>query len=556
MNRFIGFIEKNKFCFLLLFPLLFFFSGIYFRLILGDPSLRSVDPEFVYFMTGLNISEGFFKVIHIDHPGTPLQYLVAIVFRITYFLRGNSTEYVEDVLRHPDLYLSMVNLTITALLVITLFIAGRYVFKKTGSLLYGMLIQTIPFIAVILYELIGRITPEILIPFPIIALTTFLTGHIADKKEKFSITDFVILGFIMGFGLSIKLTLIPILIIPLIIVDSWKGKLITIVLSVIFFLIIAFPVTLQIDRFWNWGKDLFLHSGQYGSGEKNVINLAKMKENLGLIYNLQKHFSYLTIMMILLIPFSFLWLGKQKSPILTKKLVISAAIVITIIIQAIISGKHYAPRYFMPALLLGPLLIFLFIEIIKEFYSYRLLNTGLMLILAIFMFWNFMQQIGTINYTSQAFEQQITAKLETKIFEKTIEKESVKIIATIDFGSPLNECALLYSTIWSIHSLKPNYINHLSKIFPNTYQYTLWGDNFHYWGEVLNPDKLIAEQTPVYLFLENDSPELYAKVLDKTFKDYPVENEIVFNNPVTKERVLKLQISKKQAEITIQKPNL
>jgi len=174
MNRFVCFTKNNKFYLLLLFPLLFFFSGIYFRLILGDPSLRSVDPEFVYFMTGLNISEGFFKVIHIDHPGTPLQYLVAIVFRITHFLRGNSTEYIEDVLRHPDLYLSMVNLTITALLAITLFIAGRYVFIKTGSLLYGMLIQTIPFIAVILYEIIGRITPEILIPFPIIALTTFL----------------------------------------------------------------------------------------------------------------------------------------------------------------------------------------------------------------------------------------------------------------------------------------------------------------------------------------------------------------------------------------------
>lgn len=553
MNRLAGILEKNKFFFLLLFPLLFFFSGIYFRLILGDPSLRSVDPEFVYFMTGLNISEGYFKVIHIDHPGTPLQYLVAIVFRITHFLRGNSTEYVEDVLRHPDLYLSMVNLTITALLAITLFIAGRYVFIKTGSLLYGVLIQTIPFIAVILYEIIGRVTPEILIPFPIIALSIFLIGHIADKKEKFSDTDLVIIGLIMGFGLSIKLTLIPLWIIPLIIINSWRGKLITGILSVVFFLIIAFPVTLQIDRFWHWGTDLFMHSGQYGSGENNIIDTVKLKENLGLIFNLQKHFSYLTIMMIVLIPFSLFWFRKHKDPIILKMIIIAAAIVVTIILQAIISGKHYAPRYFLPALLLGPLLIFLFIEIVNRFYSSRLLKSGLMILLAVFMIWNFNQQIGTINYTSQAFEQHITAKLETKIFEKTIEKGSVKIIATIDFGCPLNESALLYSTIWSVHSIKPKYINQLSKIYPNTYQYTLWGDNLHYWGEAINPDKIIAEETLVYLFLENDNPELYSKVIDKTFKNYTVENELVFDNQVTRERVLKLRISQKQAETTIEK---
>jgi len=545
MNRLAGILEKNKFWFLLLFPILFFYSGIYFRLILGDPSLRSVDPEFVYFMTGLNISEGYFKVIHIDHPGTPLQYLVAVVFRITHLLRGNSIEYVEDVLRHPDLYLSMVNLTTTTLLAITLFIAGRYVFIKTGSLLYGMLIQTTPFIAVILYEIIGRITPEILIPFPIIALTTFLIGHIADKKEKFSNTDLVILSLIMGFGLSIKLTLIPIWIIPLIIVNTWRGKIITGVLSVLFFLLIAFPVTLQIDRFWHWGMDLFIHSGQYGNGENNIIDAGKLKENLVLIFNLQKHFSYLILVMIVLIPFSLFWFRKQNDPILSKKIIISAAVVIAIILQAIISGKHYAPRYFLPALLLGPLLIFLFIEIVNRFYSSSLLKSGLMILLVVFMFWNFKQQIGTINYTSQAFEQHINAKLETKIFERTIEKESVKILATIDFGCPLDESALLYSTIWSIHSLKPNYVNLLSKVYPNTYQYTLWGDNFHYWGEALNPDKIIAEETPVYLFLENDNPELYNKVIDKTFKDYSVGNELVFDNSVTKERVLKLQIGPK-----------
>ncbi len=552
MNRFVGLIEKYKFYFLILFPLLYFFSGIFLRLVLGDPSLRSVDPEFVYFMTGLNISEGYLKVIHIDHPGTPLQYLVAIVFRITHFLRGNSTEYIEDVLRHPDLYLSMVNLTTTAILVVALFIAGRYVFRKTGSVLYGILIQTTPFIAVILYEIMGRITPEILIPLPIIAISALLIGHIADKKEKFSNADLVLLGFLLGLGLSIKLTLIPLWIIPVLVVNTWRGKLLTIGFSVFFFLIIALPVTLQIDKFWHWTTDLFLHSGQYGSGEENIIDFVKLKGNLGLIFNLQKHFSYLTILMILLIPISFLKYKKLKDPIFLKKIVFSAAIVLVILAQAIISGKHYAPRYFMPALLFGPLLIFLFIEIIKEFYSSKLLNYGLMLALVVFLVWDFKQQIGTINYTSQAFEQHITAKFKTKNFAKSIDEGSIKIIATIDFGCPFDESALLYSTIWSIHSLKPKYNELLGRMFPNTYQYNLWGDNFHFWGEALNPEKIIAEGTPVYLLLETDNTELYDNVIHKTFENYRVEKELIFDNPVTKELIFKLNISQEQIKTTLQ----
>jgi hypothetical protein len=545
MNKFVVFWGKYKFHFLFLFPLLYFFSGIYFRLILEEPSLRSVDPEYVYFMTGLNISEGHIKVIHIDHPGTPLQYMVAAVFRITHLLRGNSTEYVEDVLTHSDLYLSMVNLTTTAIMVITLLIAGFYVYKKTGSVLYGILIQTAPFISVILYEIIGRVTPEILIPLPIIAVTSFLIGHIADGKEKFSVREIVFISFIMGFGLAVKLTFLPIWIIPLILVSSWKERLLTMLLSVIFFLIIALPVTLQIEKFWNWGKDLFLHSGQYGTGEGNIVDFTNLKENLISIFNLQKHFTFSAILLIVIILISYFRLKKQKKPSLGRKIIISAAIVIMILIQTIISGKHYAPRYFLPALLFGPMLIFLIIEIAKELYSSKILNFGFMFLLTIFIIWYFKQQIGTINYTSQAFEQQIKAKSKTKEFAESINGESIKIIATFDFGFPVKENALLYSTIWSIHSLKPKYNDLLEKMYPKTYQYTLWGDNFHYWGESFNAEKIIEKEKPVYLLLENDNAGLYDKTMDKIFMNYNINKTLIFENHVTREQVFKLFINQK-----------
>jgi len=242
-------LNNNNFKYLiLLIPVFYLFTGIYFRLILGSPSLRSIDPDYVYFMTGLNISEGFLKVIHIDHPGTPLQYLVALIFKLTYWLRGHSTPYYEDVLSHPDLYLSIVNVSVNLILAIALFASGMFVFRKTGSVIYAMLIQNIPLISAIWYELIGRVTPELIIPLPMIALTMLFIGYVSSNNENFSKKELVLLSLIMAFGLSVKLTLIPLWVIPLIVVRGWRQKVAVIIMSVLFFFDYCFSCNSSVGK--------------------------------------------------------------------------------------------------------------------------------------------------------------------------------------------------------------------------------------------------------------------------------------------------------------------
>ena len=52
-----------------IFPLLYFMAAGYFRNLLGNLSLRSCDPEYIYFMSGLTLSDGNLKLGHIDTPG-------------------------------------------------------------------------------------------------------------------------------------------------------------------------------------------------------------------------------------------------------------------------------------------------------------------------------------------------------------------------------------------------------------------------------------------------------------------------------------------------------
>jgi hypothetical protein len=317
--------------------------------------------------------------------------------------------------------------------------------------------------------------------------------------------------------------------------------------GIVFFLIIAFPVTLQIERFWNWTKDLFIHSGQYGSGEENILDFVQLKENFGKIVRLQKHFTFLVAALIVIIPIAIIWFKKRQTSHSKKLIAISVAVLAAILAQVVISGKHYAPRYFMPALMFTPVILFLLAEIIKTFYRSKILNAALALGITFFLFWNVKQQLGVINYTAEAYEKQIAARNLTRNMAETFEKSGIKIIVSQDYGCPFPEYALHFSTVWSAPDLHEKYLEKLAKLYPKTYQFTTWDGRFIYWATPLNLDNIISENTPVYVYLEKNDKELYEKTIAKLGevfeKDFSVQKKLLFENPVNNEALLQLFFS-------------
>ena|SRR5690554_5443247 len=77
MKTFMTPFKNIKILFLYLFPLYCIFTGAFFRTLLGDLSLRTIDPDYVYFSNGLDITLGSFDTGNIFHPGAPLQYFTA-----------------------------------------------------------------------------------------------------------------------------------------------------------------------------------------------------------------------------------------------------------------------------------------------------------------------------------------------------------------------------------------------------------------------------------------------------------------------------------------------
>jgi len=541
MNKLIEKLPKTQQLLLFLLPVLYFIAAAYFRNLLGNLSLRSSDPEYIYFMSGLTLSEGTLKLAHIDNPGTPLQILVALVFRITWFFRGLPKPYVEDVFLNPDLYLSVASLFIAGLTAALLFYAGKKTFQCTKSVFYALLVQTAPFLPVIWYDLVGRVAPELMMPFPLM-LHTVLIIKVYFQKENVSQYQLFLFALISAFGLSIKLTFLPVWFIPFMVIDGWKKKAAFLGISLALFFVIAFPVTLRFNVFWGWIKALFMHSGQYGGGESNIIDFSSLRTNLHELISLEKRFFYIFLALVASLGAYLAWFRRKAEKRIT---LLGIAVAVSILVQVLMVGKHYAHRYFIPVLLLSPLMVFVMAELIKKFYPGRIMNMAINLGVAVLLLWSVNQHLHWLPIKSQAMGSDIENRMPTWHFAQLLEKDSYKIITSQNYGSPFIEYTLTYSHVWGNHKKRLEYAPILDKLYPYVYNYFTWDNTLKYWVVPFDAQTIMDSNRKVYLYIERDEEELYDKTLAKLHEESPTpfiaERELIYRNPATTEVIYQLR---------------
>jgi len=456
-------------------PALYFLVGAYFRYILGDLSIRSLDPDYVYFITGLEISNGHFNVTHIDHPGTPLQLLMGLVFRITFLFRSGSNGFLEDVFANPDLYMAVSNMAITAITTALLFYAGLQTYKKTKSLSYGILIQCTPFLPVIWFDIIGRIYPELMLPIPILFLELVLIEILFSDNEIGTSSNVWLLSAISALGLSIKLTFIPIWFIPIILLKSWKTRLRFLLITTVLFLVFAIPVVFQINKFTGWIKAIFVHSGQYGGGDSNFVNWAEFVSGLKFLWIYETWFLTTTLIALLISAVYFSLKGKAADK---KLLLITGAVLAAIVLQTIMVCKHFGHRYYVPVLLLSPLLIILIAETAKRMMPNKfqfVLKAGLAVYIVAF----FIHLQPWIKQKTEAMSADMARRIETWHFVSTLNQDAIKIIATQNYGGPFKEYALMTAYAWAGRWQK-DFQPALAKIYPDSYLFFTWDNTVRF----------------------------------------------------------------------------
>lgn len=541
MKTFMTPFKNIKILFLYLFPLYCIFTGAFFRTLLGDLSLRTIDPDYVYFSNGLDITLGSFDTGNIFHPGAPLQYFTAIIFRLIFILRSPGTSYLEDIYTHPDLYVSVVSFCFTGMLTLLLLLAGWKVYRYTGSVLSGILIQITPFMPLIWFDITARLTPEIFQVVAVLLLSVITVKYYTAESKEPGVTTVFLFALVSAFGLSAKVTFLPLLIIPFLILKGMKQKIIFTLLSLIFFLLISASVLLKLDVFWGWIRNLFIHSGSYGGGEANIIDLQQFKANLIYLVVQEKFFFQVVAASILIqVIYVILRWKKEKS----RAFIHTVAISLAIFIHLLMVSKHFAHRNYIPSLLLMPLLVYYSLELIRDIHRHFVFKAAATLQLFLFFLLFIRGQLVWLPMTSEAMGNHVKALEETRHVAATLEDESIKIITSQNYGAPFIEYALMYSTVWSDRELKAGYDEVLARLYPNTYQHTTFHDRFEYWGEPFDVSRIAADTIPVYLYIERDDDQLYDWTLSKLKEvnpiAYNVERSLIYRNAVTTEVIYKL----------------
>jgi hypothetical protein len=529
---------------LLVFPLIYFLIGNYFRNLLGNISLRSCDPDYIYFMNGLTMSEGVLKVGHIDNPGTPLQVLIAIIFRITWYIRSVRTPYLDDVLLHPDLYLSVVNSVITCLTTFLLYYAGKKVLLYSCSVFYALVMQTSLFLPIIWYEFMGRIIPELMMAFPVMLLSILILKVYFGNFRQMNYWYVFLFSVAAAFGLSVKLTFLPIWIIPLIIIPGWRKKAVFTGLSLLLFFIFAFPVTLQFHNFWNWTRDLFLHSGKYGGGESNIINPGEFRQNILSLIEEEKRFFYFVAVLTGAIIFYLAYYRKRAEKLISR---IVLGIIAAIFLQLLMTGKQYEHRYFVPSLILMPLIVILIAEIIKKLvpwkYTFYLIN----LTIVVFFVWYASFNRQWLSIKTDGFSNDISRRMKTWNFAQNIENESVKIITSQNYGCPFIEYTLTYSHVWANYKKRLEYAPVLDRLYPDTYCYFTWDNSIKYWLKKFDAKSIAESNKKIYLYLENGNKESYEKTISKLKEESPTgftaDSTLLFRNNETSEAIYQINLT-------------
>lgn len=479
--------------------------------------LNSKDPEYFHLMSGVAMSVFRLDTGYIDHPGIPIQIIVAIASRITFWL-SDSKSVIHDVIQHPEVYVFVSNLLFNLVFAFIIFIIGLKATKYSKDLRVGLLLQLSFFANMYLITFSGRLVPDgfMLMPLGLLFLVTikYLYDEAQEKNWRRYLIQYSIL---VGWGVATKLSFAPFALIPLIILPGFKKKASFIGISILAFFIIAFPVLSHLNYFWDWTSNMFIHSGQWGHGEADFINLAKVPERINALYGKDKMVFILSI--ILLIETIILKLSPFRPNQRFKRyLKVNTAILGGLILMIIFIVKHFAWYYYVSAMLFKSLLIFLVLWPLFFLKNHFVKQNHLWLGVAM----AFLLMVLSIhNLAKSWFSDNRDHQMDRIVkFQSQVNQGDVLILSPYYAGAPFKQYGLAAGALMSGPAHKV-FKKPLLEKYPNTYIYYGWANNFFHWFNYVSSKDILKKDKPIHIYIGKGKD----KDLDIILKRFRKENQ-------------------------------
>jgi hypothetical protein len=333
---------------------------------LNSNGLFGQDPAYQYLFAGVDILIGN-SPGHTDHPGTPLQTLIAIVIPIAWGLSRliGLTELtpLNTVLSNPEFFLAATSCTLLVGTTLATYYFGRQVFKITGQYPLAISCQTTPLI-------FSAVSPHVIYPTPEAALFLISTllagaltpfvlatsgGNVTQASSKTAIYRALVVGALCGLGFAVKVTFAP-MIGLLLLLTNLRLICLGALAMLVTWLIGVLPIIKKIPQMFKWFYQVFSHTGTHGHGSAGLINFPEFKLHILWLIAVFPLFFYVFAAAILV---SLLYISKRiyqrhsasiSSDLSFKDFWIPSVLLVVAVAQVVMVAKHVGASYMVPAL--------------------------------------------------------------------------------------------------------------------------------------------------------------------------------------------------------------
>jgi hypothetical protein len=530
----------------LIIPLIYLLNASSVHYMMGAFFLGSVDPEYFYLYNGTIIGSGTLSVQYTAHPGTPLMFLVAISNRILQLVQPG--EYMKDVVDDPEKYIHAANLFLNVLAGIVIFLSGYFTRRFSGSVAAALLFQMTVLSSASLMHISGRLIPETMMLIPALLMSLIVVKYVHDERTDHKNIRYIILfSLVAGFGMACKLSFLPAALLPVFLLKTtWTGRISYVLYLALFFAVFAYPVIFNLRNFWEWVAGIFTHSGKYGGGQQQVIDLASVPANIRLLFENDRMF-FAIVFVSALIAIIYFLLPDRRGPNPGRK--IGRAILslnLSILIAVAFTLKHFEVYYFIPyysfkyVLILLVVLLILQLPAVSRMKTYRYLAWALAFAAIILITYSqALKMQGTQAYYTM---KKISRETEYKKVSSLMDDNSPLIISGRYYGAPFIEFAHYNGFQMSMHR-KGFFTSYLKEKFPKSYLFVDWSDRFYYWNDLVNAGHVMEKSSgTIFVYTgemkEGDLEVIESRLWSPSEKDL-VLKETVYRNESTGEQLVK-----------------
>ncbi len=459
---------------------------------------QNSDPDYQYLLNSLNIAQGK-GVGHTDHPGTPVQISGAILLKLS-APTAPVISLQENVLRYPEKYLNYFSNVLIVIILILLAVLFYLTWNTSSSLIVSGIFISLLFFSPALSRYLIRFSPE---PFLVIcslliqiAIVRTFTKNKIEKKEA------VIFSILCGLGIAVKITFLPLVLLPIFILNNFKKRLFFLSGIIPSFLLFTFPVWNQYRRIARWFLNMLTHTGKYGYGEKGIIS-GDYLSNLASLFSAEP-----VLLPIFLTIAAYLLYSLYTKNFRSIHFRAVAGVFCAVSLQVLMTAKHPGAHYLIPSLALVPFAFGTMILDLSDKSGKNIMQISGAAVWILILALSFIKLQGSINKLENIRNSsfQIT---------ETASKQNLPVIRY--YGASSVEWALQFANEYAL-SL---YSHKLREIYGDQVFYDHWMKVFYRFGRT-DPNSFYPQQSVLQgVELGNDGtrPEFPVEILQVSGKE-------------------------------------